>query len=215
MFTAETSRTHSLRTEPTAVITLSLSRIVAAPLIVGAILVAGAGIGNAATGGSATPSGDETYSYDDTRHDCPDSEGDEGANDTSDGTTEFGDTFTYPDGLSITFSGPQEFDLSEFAVADTGYAHHVVFDITVDNGTDTQFNPRVFITEGFSGDREASQFFDFPGGIGAAPDVNIPSGSSLTWQIGFDIEDLDDITLTASPDFERDATSFSSPQPKK
>lgn len=186
--------------------------LLTAPLLAGALILSGCDGGAAppATGAEKVVVGTAATSPEETEETAPDEEAPEEEAPQEDGATALGATFTYPDGLLVTIDPPEQFTLSEYAVASGEFPHYVTFAVTVDNGTDAVFNPRVFVVDAVSAGRDAVQFTDYPGGIGAAPDQDIAPNDTLTWLVGFGLDDPWDVVVTATPDYDRGPATFTS-----
>lgn len=123
--------------------------------------------------------------------------------------TPFGQVATYVDDVSITVSHPQNFVPGEYAAGATGVSH-VVFVLTVTNGTTTNFEPHTYTTV-TSGGAEGSQIFDSGNPIGevlGGPSGVILPGQSISWMEAYSVADPSSIVLTLAPGFDYEDVVF-------
>ena len=118
---------------------------------------------------------------------------------TTDGNPTFGDTYTWPDGLSITISQPEEFTPSEYMcdIYDLEAGTPIKFIVTATNGTDTDLEAFGIDTQMSSGGKQSEAIFDSEAGIDM-PTVTILPGNSLEWNIGFIVADPSNMQLSVS-----------------
>lgn len=116
----------------------------------------------------------------------------------------FGDTYTYPSGLSVKVGKPEEFTPSEYAFK--GEGTHLKFDITLTNDTGEEYDPVLFYASASSGDEESEQIFDGDE-LGNMPSTTILDGKKVKFSIGFSVLDPADITMEISPSFSFDERS--------
>ena len=111
----------------------------------------------------------------------------------------FGDTYTWPDGLSITISQPEEFTPSEYMgdIYDLEAGTPIKFTVTATNGTDEDLEAFGIDTQMSSGGKQSEAIFDSEAGIDM-PTVTILPGNSLEWNIGFIVADPADMQLSVS-----------------
>ena len=111
----------------------------------------------------------------------------------------FGDTYTWPDGLSITISQPEEFTPSEYMgdIYDLEAGTPIKFIVTATNGTDTDLEAFGIDTQMSSGGKQSEAIFDSEAGIDM-PTVTILPGNSLEWNIGFIVADPSNMQLSVS-----------------
>ncbi|WP_043110033.1 DUF4190 domain-containing protein [Paraoerskovia marina] len=184
--------------------------------IAGIVLAITAGIGVLASQSAYGEAIDEiTSDVEETAPSTGDDEGQETApDDSTDGSTEdapaddtsgesdnasFGSTYTYDDGLAVTISEPESFTPGEWAFGGEDAPAHVKFTITVDNGTDEPFDPSLFTTSLASGGAESDSVYDDD--ISGSPDTKVMPGKSVSFVVGYGVEDPDDLTMEVSPDF--------------
>ena len=134
--------------------------------------------------------------------------GDSGSAD-SDASAEnnaFGDTFTYDDGVAVTVSAPEAYTPGEYS-SGADQAASVVFTVTIENGTDANFDPMPYETA-TSGGVEASKVYDSD--IESSPTTVVPAGQSISYRIVFSVADADQIVFQMSPSFDYDDVVFTS-----
>lgn len=117
------------------------------------------------------------------------------------GVLAYGETYTYDDGLQITVTGPHAFTPSqtfeEFGTDDA--PHYVSFEVTVVNGTDAVHEPAGFYTTAQSANAEATETFDFDGGLEGAPQTPLLPGREASFTIGYGVVDPADVVLQVQP----------------
>lgn len=120
------------------------------------------------------------------------------------GSLAFGETMTWEDGVALTVSAPEPYTPSEFAVGATG-ANHVVFTLTLTNGSTEDLQPLPLPTLS-SGDQEVSQIVDLgsdvfgPGDdVGIPPTATIEPGGSVSWRAAWSVDDPSSLTLQVAP----------------
>lgn len=134
--------------------------------------------------------------------------GDSGSadSDTSAENNAFGDTFTYDDGIAVTVSAPEAYTPGEYS-SGADQAASVVFTVTIENGTDANFEPMPYETA-TSGGVEASKVYDSD--IESSPTTVVPAGQTITYRIVFSVADADQIVFQMSPSFDYDDVVFTS-----
>jgi hypothetical protein len=118
----------------------------------------------------------------------------------------FGDTFTYDDGIALTVSAPEAYTPGEYS-SGADQAASVVFTVTIENGTDANFDPMPYETA-TSGGVEASKVYDSD--IESSPTTVVPAGQSISYRIVFSVADADQIVFQMSPSFDYDDVVFTS-----
>ena len=118
---------------------------------------------------------------------------------TTDGNPTFGDTYTWPDGLAITISQPQEFTPSEYMgdIYNLEAGTPIKFTVTATNGTDKDIEAFGIDTQMTSGGKQSEAIFDSEAGIDM-PTATILPGNSLEWNIGFIVADPSNMQLSVS-----------------
>ncbi len=122
------------------------------------------------------------------------------------GVALFGETLTRDDGLELTVSEPQPFTPSEWAAGGEGSAQHVRFEITITNGTAEKFDPSMIYPTVTSGGVEGEEVFDE--GLDGAPMTTVLPGKSVTFPIGFGVEDAADVLMEIELDWEDEPALF-------
>ena len=124
-------------------------------------------------------------------------------------TPTFGDTFAWPDGLTVTLGPLVEFVPSEYAAGAVDGQENICFEITVANGTDKTVESFGILVTAVSGGREASHVFDSANGIDM-PTADILPGESLTWTEAFSVLNPDHVRVNIDDvlDFNRDSVNF-------
>ena len=111
----------------------------------------------------------------------------------------FGDTAEWDDGITITVSEPEDFTPSEFAT-DTEGGDAVVFEITINNGTEENFDPSSVYPELQSGSSESSEIYDYDQ-LGERPSTTLLPGREVAWKVAFEVDDPDDLVMALQPSF--------------
>ena len=119
---------------------------------------------------------------------------------------EFGDAYTWENGLKVAISTPKSFKPSEYASAE-GEGKPLVFTVTITNGTKEDFDPALFSTTASSDGAEATSIFDSAKGV-EPPMTSVKPGKTVTFKIGFTVLNAKDITMDVSPGFEYEAKTF-------
>ncbi len=109
---------------------------------------------------------------------------------------EFGDRVDVGGGLTLTVSAPERFVLSEYAVRADKHGEPIRLDITVENDGSEPYDATESFVGVQSGTAEAGQVIDDEVGMGLLPPVTrvLPS-RSLTWPVGFTVEDPSDVVV--------------------
>jgi hypothetical protein len=115
----------------------------------------------------------------------------------------FGETYTWEDGFQVTIGAPVAFTPSEYSMFDEAAAAHVVFDVTVVNGTAANWEP-IFTTTAQSGNIEAEQIYDSENDVNGGLDTTLLPGREAVFKIGYSVANPADIVLEVSPDFEHE-----------
>lgn len=124
-------------------------------------------------------------------------------------TVRFGTTYEWEDGLTATVSKPTKFTPSPYAAAEGKFKTHVMFTITVKNGTKEKIDlfagPNVS-----SGDTEGGAVFDTDKGLEGTPNTAILPGRSVKFKVGFGVKDANDIVMEYAPTLEHEDATFTS-----
>jgi len=123
----------------------------------------------------------------------------------------FGESYTYENGLTVTVSPPQPYAPSDSAaVGEPAPPNSVVFDITVTNGTQTNYDPAAFMATMQSGSTEGQQVFDSANGIGGTPTTTLLPGRESQFRVAFGATDPNDLVLEVAPGFDYESAIFTS-----
>lgn len=134
----------------------------------------------------------------------------EPAADQGDGTTKFGGTYTYEDGLSVTVSTPKKFKPSEYAFVEDAEAY-VAMTVKIVNKTGKPYDPSMFYATMQSGNEEAEQVFDSENDFNGNPDTKVLNGREVKFKIGYGVKDPKDLVLEVTPEpITYEATIFTS-----
>lgn len=121
----------------------------------------------------------------------------------------FGDTYTYDDGLAVTISQPEEFTPGEYSSGGEDSPQHVMFEVTIENGTGEEYDPNMVSITASSGGSEAESVFDSDAGLEGPSMTTLTEDQSTTFPYGFGVEDASDLTVEFTDiDFERDSVLF-------
>jgi len=123
----------------------------------------------------------------------------------------FGNTFTYVNGLAVTISPPQPYTPTDTAyISEPAPPAFVVFDVTIVNGTATNYEPTLFSATMQSANVESDPVFDSGGGINGSPSTVLLPGRETVFRMAFGATDPADLVLEVSPGFEYDPAVFTS-----
>jgi hypothetical protein len=121
----------------------------------------------------------------------------------------FGKALTYPDGMRIKVSKPEQFDPPASAYADENTPYYVKFTVSITNDSDQRFDPVLTSVTVASGETEGSPIYDVSNGLSVTPTTSIPPGEVRSWVVAFGVTDVDDITAeVALNDLVHDAAMF-------
>jgi hypothetical protein len=113
----------------------------------------------------------------------------------------FGETSTYPDGLTLSVAAPVEFTPSDAAQGAAAGQTALLFAVTFLNGTDREYvNDATYGV--LSGGELGSEIVDpdnEAGRIGQVPDQSLPAGEERTLLVAFSVADPDDVSFQISP----------------
>lgn len=108
------------------------------------------------------------------------------------GVLDFGESFTYSNGLQVTASKPER--------VHTTYGPGVAVQVTVVNGTDQTFDPSMSYATMQVGNTEAEEIFDTENGYDGAPMTTVLPDREATFKIAFEGEDASDLVFEFEPD---------------
>lgn len=123
----------------------------------------------------------------------------------------FGDTISYPDGVSISVSVPSEYTPTEYAAGLVDGQSNVVFNFVLTNNSTENFDPTLVYATASSGGLEASGVFDTTDGIGFPPQTAVTPGNAIQWAQAWSVANPADITMEVAVGFDRDPALFISP----
>lgn len=124
---------------------------------------------------------------------------------------QFGDKYTYENGVSLAISKPEAFKPSEtglMLLSDPDGKDFVSFDVTIVNGSDEAYDPNLTNFTASSDGEEAEQIFDTDNKLNGSPSTTVKPGKSVKFKIGFAVADKGDITMDASPGMEYSSKTF-------
>lgn len=113
----------------------------------------------------------------------------------------FGDSYEWPDGLKVTVSQPEPFTPSEYAAGTTDGWDNLAWTVTIENGTDENFDPIDIWINVASGGQEGSEVYDSDNGYGDYPESTVLPGKSITWNVAYSIADPNDLQLSIEDTF--------------
>ena len=125
-------------------------------------------------------------------------------------TPQFGETYSWDDGLEMTVSKPTAYKPSPSAAGTDRFKNFLMFQITIKNGSKEKFEPGPTTISVSSGDEEGQEVFDYDKGIESAPSTSVRPGRSTKWKVAFAVKDPKDLTMDAAPDFTREPITFTS-----
>lgn len=113
----------------------------------------------------------------------------------------FGETSTYPDGLTLSVSAPVEFTPSDAAQGVVDGQTALLFSVSFLNGTDREYvNDATYGV--LSGGELGSEIVDpesEAGRVGHLPDQPLPAGEERTLLVAFSVADPADVSFQISP----------------
>lgn len=123
----------------------------------------------------------------------------------------FGETHTYDDGITVTISEPQQFELSEIASLEGDIrAHQIAFEVTVTNNSSETFQPEPY-PEVTSDGSTATLIHDVEnpfGDFSFSSGTPLDPGESRTYLHGYSVDSMDSITVELSPTWQHDDVRF-------
>ncbi len=126
--------------------------------------------------------------------------------DADDNIAPFGDTLKRGDGLEVTVSPPESFTPGRYSAGGEGSPEHVRFEVTLKNGTDEAFDPSMLYATVTSGGVEGEEIFD--DGLEGAPMTTVLPGKSVTYPVGFGVEDSSDVLMEIELDWVGETAIF-------
>lgn len=123
-------------------------------------------------------------------------------------TNHFGDATRFTDGLTVSVAAPQPFTPSDSAAGWTPGQKASTFAITVTNGSQQNYDPRLLSTSVRSGQTEGSQIFDTARGLEGPPSTAVLPGQSVTFSVGFTVADPGSVVVQVTPGFQYNNAIF-------
>lgn len=125
---------------------------------------------------------------------------------------QFGEVFTYEDGVSVSVSSPTPFVPTEWSSASASPAdtQWFYFKIVLTNNSGAAIDPMTYETVS-SGGKESPSVFDMGnelGAIGEFPSTSVQSGQTVEWLVGYGLADPAAITFDIQPGFQYEETTF-------
>jgi hypothetical protein len=137
---------------------------------------------------------------------CSDSKGEE-ADKTAEATAqtgeaevlqaEFAQTVVLPGELKLTIGQPAPYTASDNVDPLPEGAAGVVFDVTVENGTNADWDPWTLAVTALSKGEPGPQLYDLDAGVNTPSELVAP-GQSATFKVAFQVADPEDVALTAT-----------------
>lgn len=119
---------------------------------------------------------------------------------------DFGQAFTYVDGIQITVDGPTPITSGPYASPENTKGS--AFTVTIVNGSDVPFDPSMAYLTVQSGNTEAEEIYDSEAGFGGSPETTLLPGREATFKAAFATSDPSDIVLEMTPSFEHVAALY-------
>lgn len=117
-----------------------------------------------------------------------------------DGQLEFGQSYTWVDGLSVTITKPKPYQPSEYAYVGERGGKPMRFTVTIVNETGAVFDPSMAYMTMQSGNEEAEQIFDSEAGMNGSPSTKLLDGREAKFDIAFAVKNPADLVLEFEPD---------------
>jgi hypothetical protein len=119
-------------------------------------------------------------------------------------TLEFGKSYTWDDGVTLTVGKPKKFKPSEYAAAEKAKGY-LKFTVTVVNKSDKPLDLGLTYITVQSSNKEAEQVFDSDKGLESSPDTKLLKGRESEFDVGFGVADPKDVVMEVAlqDDFER------------
>ena len=121
----------------------------------------------------------------------------------------FGQTWTWPDGLSVTVTPPTKFAPSGTAAGVQGKSAAVVFTVTLVNHTDRSFDPEGLFTSMQAGQAEGSRIFDSGNTVlGVDPRTPVLPGRQVVFRQAYAVDVVTDLVVAVESGGGRDQVLF-------
>ena len=120
---------------------------------------------------------------------------------------QFGESYTWEDGITIKIGEPKAYKPSESAYV-SGDGDPIVFNVTIVNGTEARFDPAVFHATMQSSNVEAESIYDSAKNLEGTPSTTILPKRESSFQLAFAVADKKDLVLEVTPSFEHESVVF-------
>ncbi|MBO0919320.1 hypothetical protein J1G42_00575 [Cellulomonas sp. zg-ZUI222] len=111
----------------------------------------------------------------------------------------YGQEYTYGDGLGVVVGYPQVYEPSDNATGFEG-GSPVKAQVVVTNSTGESFRPNTIQVSATSGGQPVAGIWDPDQGVGlTGPDVNVPPGGMISFEVAFAVPDGGDLRLEIVP----------------
>lgn len=118
----------------------------------------------------------------------------------------FGEDWEYEDGMTVKVTAPTAFTPSTYAAGGEGHQSHIKTSVTITNGTSASFDPTLAMDTVTSGGAEGDPVFD--DGLEGSPMATLLPGRSITYDVGYGVNDPSDVTIEVSPDWDHEPAIF-------
>ena len=124
---------------------------------------------------------------------------------------DFGESYTWDDGITVTVGKPDKFKPSRYAAADKAEAY-LKFKVTVVNKSKESLDLGLTYVSVQSANKEADQVFDSKNDLEGSPSTKLLKGRESEWEIGFGVVDPKDAVMefALQDNFERPSLLYSS-----
>lgn len=119
---------------------------------------------------------------------------------------DFGEAFTYSDGIQITVGEPTSMTSGEWASPENTQGS--AFTVTIVNGSQAPFDPSMANISVQSANTEAEQIFDSEGGYGSSPETTLLPGREASYKVAFATSDPKDLVVEATPSWDHVAALY-------
>jgi hypothetical protein len=109
-------------------------------------------------------------------------------------TLEFGKSYTWDDGVTLTVGKPKKFKPSEYAAAEKAKGY-LKFTVTVVNKSDKPLDLGLTYITVQSSNKEAEQVFDSENDLESTPDTKVLKGRESEFDVGFGVADPKDVVM--------------------
>lgn len=179
-------------------------------VVIGAIILfCGAGlavvavVSDSGTVDDDPPSGsnaDESGSVaDDASNSGNDRSDDSDDDDRSDDSPQFGESYTWDNGLTVTIGRPTRFQPSDSAFGAEKSGTPLAFEVTLVNNTDSPYDASCDYVTVQSENREADQIFDHANQFNGPPQTKVLDSREAKFKLGFNVKNPKDLVLEYQP----------------